>query len=111
MSYEYFTIQFKHGGWNVYGWDKHPSGSVYAYQPRKTFLKSFDRCLDAQSTYPTAQFSNVLLEPQPTIGQQPADWYGPEGGFSLCGEHWDEDDEVVPMNPNGLHGFNDSKGG
>ena len=92
MSYEYFTIQFKHGGWNVYGWDKYPSGSVYAYQPRKTFLKSFDRCLDAQSTYPSAQSSNVLLEPQPTISQQPANYYAGDGGFYDAGEYWSEED-------------------
>ena len=92
MSYEYFTIQFTHGGWNVYGWDKYPSGSVYAYQPRKKFLKSFDRCLDAQSKYPSAQFSNVLLEPQPTIGQQPANYYAGNGGFYDAGEYWSEED-------------------
>jgi len=92
MTYEYYTIQFKHGGWNVYGWDKYPSGSVYAYQPRKTFLKSFDRCLDAQSTYPTAQFSNVLLEPQPNIGPQPANYYAGDGGFYDAGEYWSEED-------------------
>ena len=92
MNYEYFTIQFKQDGWNVYGWDKYPSGSVYAYQPRKTFLKSFDRCLDAQSTYPSAHFSNVLLEPQPTIGQQPANYYAGNGGFYDAGEYWSEED-------------------
>ena len=92
MSYEYYTIQFKQDGWNVYGWDKYPSGSVYAYQPRKTFLKSFDRCLDAQSKYPSAQFSNVLLEPQPTIGQQPANYYAGDGGFYDAGEYWSEED-------------------
>ena len=92
MSYEYYTIQFKQDGWNVYGWDKYPSGSVYAYQPRKTFLKSFDRCLDAQRTYPSAQFSNVLLEPQPTIGPQPANYYAGDGGFYDAGEYWSEED-------------------
>ena len=92
MSYEYYTIQFKQDGWNVYGWDKYPSGSVYAYQPRKTFLKSFDRCLDAQRTYPSAEFSNEFLEPQPDIGPQPANYYAGDGGFYDAGEYWSEED-------------------
>ena len=60
MSYKYFTIQFRQpdrrwyfGNWNVYGWETHPSGNT------KTFIKSFERCVDAQKEYPSAQFTNI----------------------------------------------------
>ena len=86
------TIQFKDGLWRVYAWGTYPENSVLAGQPMKQLKDSFDTCELAQGAYPDAMLSHDLLEPEVSIGPQPADWYGPEGGYSLCGEHWDEDD-------------------
>ena len=85
------TLQFKGGRWCIYAWGVYPQGSVLEGQDMKQFISSFDTEEEARSEYPDAEMSHALLEATPSIGPRPADWYGAEGGFSLCGEHWDED--------------------
>jgi hypothetical protein len=86
------TLQFKGGHWCIYAWGVYPQGSVLEGQDMKQFISSFDTEKEARSEYPDAELSNALVEPVPSIGPQPANYYAGDGGFYDAGEHWGEDD-------------------